>query len=1119
MPAHPFIARPLALRIRQAGLVLAVATSSLLATQALAQSAPQQAYQIPAGPLGRALQEFASQAGITLPIQPNLVDGKQSRGLNASTSVEQGLQQLLSGSGIGMVKQGDGLYVLIQEASGDELELGPVDVSSQQGEALFDQRYRTAGTNHYISQEQIRRFRGSSAGDFLSGIPGVMNAENRNSGALDVNIRGMQGQGRVPVVVDGALQESTVYRGYSGMAGRTYVDPDLIGGVMIEKGPSAAADGTGATGGVVRARTLNAGDIVAPGGNYGLVIRGGLSGNNSEPPAKATVGGSEVAKRNYNRPDLLDMRGRHLSVAYAYRNDLFDVVAAAVRRKSGNYFSGGHGLDSGKWGSNPNRFGFDEQVINTSADNTSYLLRGVLRPTDDHTFDLSWMRYETLHGEMKGSQLMYGDTPYQTTSDIQVDTYTARYRFNPSNDLVDFKADLWRTETDSFVVDPVRLDYGSFLYNGDKFAATLSERQGVTLSNTSRFFGEAGDLSVSYGLAYDHERFGKSDDWEKLNDRYPNRSWDIIREGTRRQYSGFIATTYKPAPWVTFEAATRYLNTKLDDDKVGTSWVQGGLYNSEKASGWAPVFSATIEPWRGIQLYARYAEAMRAPSPFEGSEGFSGSTNPYRDLKPEHAHNTEVGVNYNLSGLFREDDLFEAKVGYFDNDITNYITLGDERLVTPGGNATNMWVLTNIPRVRMRGVELSARYDNGWMFTELSGTQYNDIISCSKEGYAMNDVCQQGIPSTNPSWFRGHIPPEKSIYATLGGRLLDEKLTFGVRYSYIGDNPYQSYHHNYELLDLFASYHIDERNSVDVTVNNLTDRYYIDPLSLGMEIAALPAPGRSMHINFVSRFGDGTWTRKSSAESRAEAIAAGLSDDPMQAFNGNWSGFYLGSHMGISSYDTQGHTTSGNGEPSAVAASERTDRKDKNGHAGLQFGYNHQLANNWVVGFEIDANRTRTNGRQSFIASGLDIDRWGADQVVQAQYRYEYDWGASARLRLGRAIGRYLVYGTGGLALLEENQTRLQNRLVSGIVMRPYFSEKAKEIRSGVVVGGGVEVAFSNKLSLRSEYLYSHYPEKDFKFDRASRDIGAGAVDEPIGRVASNKLEQHSLRLGLNYRF
>ncbi len=87
-----------------------------------------------------------------------------------------------------------------------------------------------------------------------------MSGENRNSGAIDVNIRGMQGANRVPVVVDGAFNTTTVQRGHQGVASRTYIDTDFIGGVEIQKGPSFGGEGAGAIGGLVSMRTINADD-------------------------------------------------------------------------------------------------------------------------------------------------------------------------------------------------------------------------------------------------------------------------------------------------------------------------------------------------------------------------------------------------------------------------------------------------------------------------------------------------------------------------------------------------------------------------------------------------------------------------------------------------------------------------------------------------------------------------------------------------------------------------------------------------------------------------------------------------------------------------------------------
>ena len=1138
-----------------AGALMATTALTGLAapTMAMAQaaSAPStRSFDIRAQPLGDALTDFGQQSRMQISIDAGLVRGVSSPGVMGVMSPVQALSRLLSGTGFTYRITGNLVTLERAPDAGGAIQLGAVRVegaagvgaASAAGTSSMDSiggreggdpsnaPYRTAGTSNYISQDQIQRFRGSSNGDFLSGIPGVLNGENRNSGALDINIRGMQGQGRVPIVIDGAMQESTVYRGYAGMAGRTYLDPDLIGGVTIEKGPSAAADASGAVGGIVRARTLNAGDIVAPGGSYGFVVRAGMTGNNVKAPPGVTIGGDEPAVRNFNRPDFLDLRGGNLSVAYGYRSDLFDVVAAVVRRRSGNYYSGGEGISPDAWKGGANRFSYDEQVLNTSHDNTSVLLRTVIRPLEGHTFDLSYMRYETEHGEMKPSQLMYGDTPRQTTSDVGVDTWTARYRYNPASPLIDFKADLWLTEIDSLVVDPVRLHFGNSDYNGDKFAATASQRRGVTLSNTSRFSGAAGELAIAYGGAFDLEKFGLSKDWARLDAQYPGRAWDITREGWRRQYSAFIAATYKPAPWATLELGGRYTENVVQDRKAGISWVQGGLINRDEGSGWAPVISAIIEPVRGLQLYGRHAEALRFASPFEATEGFSGFVNPYTNLRPEHAHNTEIGVNYQAFGLLGHDDMLQAKFGWFHNDVTDYITLGDELLTSPDGYSTNVLARINIPRVSLKGYEYSVRYDRGWIFGELSGTEYTDITTCSREMAGQSEWCEQGMAPTNQSWFVSHIPPRRMNTVSLGGRLLDEKLEFGARYSKVEREP------AYEVVDLYGSYAINGRTSLNLTVNNLTDRYYVDALSLGEGVAVLPAPGRTLSFNLVTRFGDGEWEGGGSARRRARAAMEGLAADPLQDFNGDWSGFYLGSHMGWGQYSSRGDTRSANGEASVVAASERVDRQARAANGGLQGGYNWMLSDLWVAGIEIDGSASPAKGREYFLAAELDTGRWADKEIIQAEYHYSYDWNASVRARLGHTFGRTLVYGTGGVAFLQEQQTRIQGRSNSasadspfGLVTRPYFSEEAKELRVGWVVGAGAEVAFSDRVSLKAEYLYNRFGDEDFQFDRASRNINRGytsdnvtvpsGVDAAIGRISSSTLDLHTVRVGLNYRF
>ncbi|WP_256590418.1 MULTISPECIES: TonB-dependent siderophore receptor [Pseudomonas] len=86
---------------------------------------------MPAGNLSNALSDFANQAGITLPIEPGLVEGLRSPGLNGATSVEGGLHQLLQGTGLQATPQGNGLYLLTPQEAGKGLELGVTSITGQ----------------------------------------------------------------------------------------------------------------------------------------------------------------------------------------------------------------------------------------------------------------------------------------------------------------------------------------------------------------------------------------------------------------------------------------------------------------------------------------------------------------------------------------------------------------------------------------------------------------------------------------------------------------------------------------------------------------------------------------------------------------------------------------------------------------------------------------------------------------------------------------------------------------------------------------------------------------------------------------------------------------------------
>ena len=94
-------------------------------------------FDIPAGPLGKAISNYAAENGVRLTFDPALAEGKETQGLHGEYSVEEGFQKLLNDSGLEAIDDTDGGYFLVpgQEelpALGDDrLILDTVQVRAQ----------------------------------------------------------------------------------------------------------------------------------------------------------------------------------------------------------------------------------------------------------------------------------------------------------------------------------------------------------------------------------------------------------------------------------------------------------------------------------------------------------------------------------------------------------------------------------------------------------------------------------------------------------------------------------------------------------------------------------------------------------------------------------------------------------------------------------------------------------------------------------------------------------------------------------------------------------------------------------------------------------------------------
>lgn len=1131
---------------------------------AFAQGAgPTQArnFSIPAQPLSSALSAFIASSGWQVGYSSSIASGVTSQGVSGTMPPEQALRALLAGTGISVRMTGANTATLVQESadtSGATLDgaiaLDTIDVSggASSGTSVYTP-YETAGAAAHISGETIERFRGTSPADILRGTPGVMSGESRNSGGLDINIRGMQGMGRVATTIDGAENGVSIYQGYQGASNRTFVDPDFIASIDISKGSDVASRGIA---GSVTMRTVDADDIVKAGETWGVRVKGSFGTNTSSPEAGALSGYAYPSRPGrplvespdgMDRPGILQPTNGAASVIAATKGDNVDLVVGYAHRKQGNYHAGKNGphaeaIDNGPgtvcntngicefWPEtfyNPGLANYraGEEVLNTELETRSWLGKATIRINDEHTLQLGYTAYRGEAGDRLASQLTSKNTQsvqQSQTAGTSLDTGTVRYRWRPvDTKLFDLKANVWLSDLEQR--NPPRNAYGT---QPPTLGLPVGYRTGADtvlyggdISNTSAFDSEQlGALSLTYGLSWLTE------------DTRPRAYADIIegwlnvRDAKRDEAGAFAKAAYTPWDWLTLNAGLRYSAFRMHDRKT---WANSPLYlNTDPVredEGFSPSAGITLKPFDGVQLYANYSSSLRYPSLMEVASAFTLIINP--DLGPERANNWEIGANLHKDGIFTANDRGMIKLGYFNWNIENYIS---RQWSEYAPNRFGMRIL-NIDNAKFSGLEFSGHYEIAGFTADLAANYYLGI-----------EYCFNGAPCDSKSLYSdyatNHVPPKYSVDLTVTQKLLEDRLTVGGRVSHVGPRAIghgqqtaaglssfisQIAWKPYTLFDAFAEYKITEQLKANVSVENITDKYYIDPLGLVNQ----PAPGRTVRVGMTAELGGG-----------GDVTLPAINNLPSLAEAGEWRGLYLGVHGGMSLGHTKGTTTALDGSSDPVSTTESVDLALRdNFFGGVQAGFNWQLRNRFVLGLEVDYSTSNLATLHEARATETSL---AGTNMLQAATLYDIDWTSSLRGRLGYAFDNgLLLYGTGGYALASETARRSQFRSTSarapnsinGSATTFAFQEETKELRSGWILGAGAEYAIDRHWSIRSEYSYSHFSDHSFAFPLATSGTGMpytyqgvthpGSFSVVNGRKASNEIDLHTLKMGFNYRF
>ncbi|WP_114763585.1 TonB-dependent receptor domain-containing protein [Vibrio cholerae] len=702
------------------------------------------------------------------------------------------------------------------------------------------------------TRSDLDKVRGIANADIFSGITSVQSNNMHNeAGALDIGIRGVQGEGRVPIFIDGSLQSTHTSRGYQGVSDRTYIDTDLLSSLTVNKGATIESSpyASGAVGGVVNATTLGIKDIIKDDQAFGVVLKARANNHNRTPD----VSGDYSEQSQY----ALDERGEHsafkhgsLMLGLGYQAESFNTVLAYSKRSKGNHFAGKKGYEEYQ----EPVVGQGQEVVNTSFESDSWLFKLASDTGTAHNADFNYRHHAQKAGEVlmaywyKSSEDWEGN-PYPDGKDrmpqwglgtAKVNTYSANYYYQPDHPWLNLNANFWYTEADLAQYNGLwALGTNAEQY----FHAYHNDRSGLSLTNETLL--TQWPVRLNYGLAQQNERLSPEEDGQTRFTKTVT-----SRHGKRTAQNLFANADIDYSP-LRVQLGLNLHNAKSTDYQTKQQ-----LDYKEKLDLLSE-FTYALTP--STQLFLKSSRTYRMPSLYEttlSNEVFS--YNPYNPIKPEQAWNNEVGVQFMASDSVLQDDRLNLSVSYFRNSIKDFIS-GGRLAKTPGMSEWQAnFTFTNYDKLQLSGWELGAHYQYAWLYTHFAATLYSETKICSVQQaqYAESDTCNSlgfawGLTPTR-------IPPKQNLYLNVGTKFFNDTLDSGVKVSYhsgksnpsdwlagTAANPILEIPSDY-TIDLYSQYELNANTQLFFAINNVTDRYQVRPGS----VVSMPDPGRTITLGF-----------------------------------------------------------------------------------------------------------------------------------------------------------------------------------------------------------------------------------------------------------------------------
>jgi outer membrane immunogenic protein len=210
-----------------------------------------------------------------------------------------------------------------------------------------------------------------------------------------------------------------------------------------------------------------------------------------------------------------------------------------------------------------------------------------------------------------------------------------------------------------------------------------------------------------------------------------------------------------------------------------------------------------------------------------------------------------------------------------------------------------------------------------------------------------------------------------------------------------------------------------------------------------------------------------------------------------------WTGCYIGAHAGAGVLHDQGFQSGG-----GLTADVQADRHGIGGLAGGQIGCNYQTGM-LVLGIE---------GEGFWSGMKVNVDRFGGVNggtlLESASIKNKWDYDVAGRI--GVAFDRALVYGKAGWVAAGFDWHAADTNCGSFCTVT-----QGSATLSGLLIGVGLEYAFTNNWTTKFEYDYLGFGSKNVGFTT----LCVTTISCSAATTQNVSADKHIFKVGVNYLF